>query len=102
MHHRYLTKRFVTASIFSPLPKQNQAAIGAQLFIGTAASAQPSWCPNLVDSSILQTGCRATGQPARRQAPKVRGSLRGSTASLWSTEFHPQEPPSQRPGDASS
>lgn len=38
MHHRYLTRRFVAASIFSPLPEQNRAAIGAQLFVGTAAA----------------------------------------------------------------
>lgn len=46
MHHRYLTRRFVTASIFSPFPEQNRAAIGAQLFTGTAASARPPPCPN--------------------------------------------------------
>lgn len=38
MHHRCLTRRFMTASIFSPLPKQNQAAIRAGLLISTATT----------------------------------------------------------------
>lgn len=38
MHHRCLTRRFMTASIFSPLPKQNRAAIRAWLLISTATT----------------------------------------------------------------
>lgn len=38
MHHRCLTRRFMTASIFSPLPKQNRAAIRAWLLISPATA----------------------------------------------------------------
>lgn len=38
MHHGCLTRRFMTASIFSPLPKQNRAAIRAWLLISTATT----------------------------------------------------------------
>lgn len=69
MHHRCLTRRFMTASIFSPLPKQNRAAIRAWLLISTATTV-----PQL--SGFLHPTNRMQSHGAASTMPSLGGGSR--------------------------
>lgn len=73
MHHGCLTRRFMTASIFSPLPKQSPAAIRAWLLISTATTV-----PQL-SGFLHPTNCMQSHGGSQHQAQRPWGQLQGDT-----------------------